>query len=234
MVAAWGCAAAAIGVAPAVAGLRPVVTVAASCTSRHKDVTAKTARVIVYGQYTGIDLDSGAPLTTYYACLRPKGRPVAIGQSAASGGEYPPNLEMQGLRIAGTFVTDEGADGFASAAACSKYDPGPKCNSIVKYWVKIANVAARRTVKVPLSGPVSSLALSPAGPVAWVVSTPASNPASSPSWTLYAIVVHPAGRGLLSGNLAVIDRDQKITSVSFAGSTLRWSNGARPKSQTIS
>jgi hypothetical protein len=231
---AWGCAAAAIGVAPAVAGLRPVATVATSCTPKHKGVRAKNARVIVYGQYTGIDPDSGGPLTTYYACLRPKGQPVAIGQSAASGGEYPPNVEMQDLRIAGTFVTDESADGFASAAACSKYDPGPQCNTIVKYWVKIANLAARRTVKIPLSGPVSSLALSPAGAAAWVISTPAPSPSSASNSTLYAIVVHPAGRGSLSGNLAVIDRGPEITSVSLAGSTLRWSNAGQPKSQTIS
>ena len=51
--AAWGCAAVAIGVAPAVARLRPVAAVAASCTPKHNGLTAKDARVIVYGQYTG-------------------------------------------------------------------------------------------------------------------------------------------------------------------------------------
>ena len=166
--------------------------------------------------------------------LTARGRPVAIGQSAGGGGEYPPNVETHHLRIAGTFVTDESADGFASAAACGKYDPGPECNTIVEYWVEIANVAARRTLKVPVPGPVSSLALSPAGAAAWVVSTPASSPSSSSSAALYAIVVHLAGRGSLRGKLAMIDRGQHITSVSFAGSTLRWSNGAQPKRQKIS
>jgi hypothetical protein len=112
--------------------------------------------------------------------------------------------------------------------------PGPECSTIVKYWVEIANVAARRTLKVPVSEPVSALALSPAGAAAWVMSTPASSPSSSPSAVLYAVVVHPAGRGSLSGNVAVIDRGQEINSVSFAGSTLRWSNGGQPRSQTIS
>jgi hypothetical protein len=233
MLAVFGCAAAAIGVAPAVAALQPKAT-AASCTPEHEGVTAKNARVIVYGQYAGIDPDSGGALTTYYACLRPKGRPVAIGQNATSGAEYPANVETQDLRIAGTFVTDQSAAGFASAAACAKYDPGPECNGIVKYWLEIANVGARRTVKVPVSGPVSSLALSPAGAAAWVVSTPASSPSSSPSAALYAIVVHPAGRDSLRGTLAVIDRGQEITSVSFDGSTLHWSNGAQPESQRIS
>ncbi len=233
-VAAWGCAVAAIGVAPAVARLRPVAAVAGSCTPKYKGLTAKNARLIVYGQYTGIDPYSGGPATTYYACLRPKGRPVAIGQRVASGGEYPPNVEMQDLRIAGTFATDESADGFASAAACTKYDPGAECNTIVKYWVEIANVAARSTLKVPVSGPVSSLALSPAGAAAWVVTTPPSTPSGCPSLALYAIAVHPGGRGSLRGHVVVIDRGQEITSVSFAGSTLRWSNGAQPKTQSIS
>jgi hypothetical protein len=234
MVATLGCVAGAIGVAPAVAGPRPAGTTAASCTPKHHGVTAKDARVIVYGQYAGIDPDSGGTLTTYYACLRPSGRPVAIGQTAASGAEYPTNVVTQDLRVAGTFVTDESAAGFASEAACGKYDPGPDCNGIVKYWVEIADVATRRTLKVPVSGPVSSLALSPAGAAAWVVSTPASSPSSSPSATLYAIVLHPAGRGSLRGNVAVIDHGQEITSVSFAGSVLGWSSGGQSKSQRIS
>ena len=234
VVAALGCSATAIGVAPALGGPRAAAPASASCTPKHEGVTSKSPRVIVYGQDSGIDPDSGGQLTTYYACLRPNGRPVAIGQSAESGGEYPPNVETEDFRIAGTFVTDQSADGFASAAACAKYDPGPACNAIVKYWVKIADVAARRTVKVPVSGTVSRLALSPAGAAAWVLSTSASSPSSSPSSTLYAIVVHPAGRGSLSGKPAVIDRGQEITSVSFAGSTLRWSNRGQTKRRTIS
>jgi hypothetical protein len=234
MVAACGCAAAAITVAPAVARPGPARTVVASCSPMHHRVTAKTGRVIVYAQPSGIDSYSGGSLTTYYACLRPKGRPVAIGQSATSGGEYPGNVEMQGLRIAGTFVTDESAAGFASAAGCGKYEPGPECANIVKYWVEIADVATRRTMKVFVSGPVSSLVPSPAGGAAWVISTPSSGSSSSPSATLYAIVVHPAGHGSLSGRTAVVDTGQAISSVSFAGSTLRWSNGGQAKSQKIS
>ncbi len=234
LVAAWGCAALAVAVAPAVARLRPVAAAAASCTPKHNGLTAKNARVIVYGEYTGIDAYSGGESTTYYACLRANGRPVAIGQRVASGGEYPPNVEMQDLRIAGAFAADESADGFASAAACTKYDPGAECNTIVRYRVEIADVAARRTLKVPVSGPVSSLALSPAGAAAWVVTTPPASPSSSPSSALYAIAVHPAGHGSLRGHVVVIDRGQEITSVSFAGSTLRWSDGAQPKTQTIS
>lgn len=234
MVAIWGCAAVAIGVAPAVAGSRSATAAAASCTPKYKGVTSKNARVIVYEQYAGIDPNSGGSLTTYYACLRPKGRPVVIGQSATSGGEYPGNVEIHDVRVAGTFVTDESAAGFASAAGCSKYDPGPQCENIVKYWVEIANVETRRTVKVFVSGPLSSLALSPAGAAAWVVTTPASGSPSSSSSALYAIVVHPAGHGSLSGRVAVIDTGEAITSVSFAGSTLRWSNGGQPKRQTIS
>jgi hypothetical protein len=100
--------------------------------------------------------------------------------------------------------------------------------------VEIANVATRRTAKVFVSGPVSSLALSPAGAIAWVVSTPASASSRSSNSTLYAIVVHFAGHGVLSGRPAVIDSGETISSVSFTGFTLRWSNGGHRKSQTIS
>jgi hypothetical protein len=211
-----------------------VVTAVASCSPKHHGVTAKNTHVIVYARPTGVDPYSGGMLTTYYACLRPQGRPVTIGHSATSGGEYPPNVEIHDVRIAGTFITDESASGFASAAGCSKYDPASACQNIVKYWVEIANVATRRTVKVFVPGPVSALALSRAGAAAWVVSTPASTSSGSPSATLYAIAVHPGSHGSLSGQPVMVDSGQAITSVSFAGSTLRWSDDGQPKSQTIS
>lgn len=183
---------------------------------------------------TGTDPYSGGLLSTYYACLRSNGRPVAIGQSASSGAEYPGNVEIQDIRIAGTFATDQSAEGFASAAGCSKYDPGSACNHIVKYWVEIANVKSRRTAKVTLPGPVSVLALSPTGAAAWVAPTPASSSSGASSATLYAIAVHASGRSSLSGTPAVIDTGPTIASVSFDGSTLRWSNAGQPKSETIS
>jgi hypothetical protein len=201
---------------------------------QHKHVTAKTGRVIVYAQPDGIDSYSGGSLTAYDACLRPNGRAVAVGESETGSGQYPPNVEMESLRIAGTFVADQSGAGFASAAGCIQYEPASKCNNIVKYWVKIADVATRRTVKVFVSGPVSSLAVSPAGAAAWVLPTPAAGSSSPSSSTLYAIVVHPAGHGSLTGRPAVVDSGQAISSVSFAGSTLRWRSGGHRKSKTIS
>ncbi len=233
IVAASACAVTAMGVASAVARPHLVARAAASCSPKHQGVTAKTGRVIVYTKPTGIDAYSGGTLTTYYACLRPKGRPVAIGQSATGGGEYPGNVEIERLRIAGTFVTDESAAGFASAAGCTKYDPGPRCDNLIKYWVEVANVATRRKGKVFVPGPVSSLALSPTGAVAWVVPSLGSGSSGTPGTTLYAFVAHPAGHGSLSGRPAVVDRGQAITSVSFAGSTLRWSNDGHRKSRAI-
>lgn len=190
--------------------------------------------MIVYGEDEGIDPDSGGSVTGYFACLRPRGRPVAIGQTASDGGEYPGNVEMERLRVAGTFVTDESARGFASAAACGKYDPGPDCNTVVKYWLKVADVASRRTVKVPLPGAVSALGLSSTGAVAWVAPTPAADPSSPATSTLYAIVAHPAGRGPLSVHVTVIDQGQAITSVSFSGPALRWRTDGQSRQKTIS
>jgi hypothetical protein len=233
---ALGCAAVAIGVAPAVARPRPAAAKAkavTSCAPKHAPVTAKTASVVVYAEDDGTDSDSGGTIITYYACQQPKGKPVAVGQAVGSGGEYPANVEMQDLRIAGTFVTEQSAAGFASLAACGKYEPSSACTGVLKYWVRIADVATRRTVKVFQAGPVSSLTLSTGGAAAWVVTTPASSSSGSASSTLYATVVHPAGHDALSAQPMVIDSGQAITAVSFAGSSLRWSNGGQPKRQTI-
>ena len=224
-------AAAAVG---AVARVHVASMAVASCIPKDGGAVARTGRVDVYAQQTGIDPLSGGQLTTFYACLRPTGRPVRIGQSAASGGEYPGNVEMKDLRISGAFLTDESADGFASLAACGKYDATSGCNGIVKYWVEIADVAKRRTVKVPVPGDVTSLAVSPAGAAAWVVSTPAGSSSSSSSAALYAAVVHTGRRGVLKAKSVLIDRGQRISSVSFSGSSLRWSNTGQPKQYTIS
>ena len=225
---------AAMAAVPAVARLHSETAVVTPCRPTNAGVTEKTARVVVYAEQTGVDAYSGGPLTTYFACLRPKGQPIAIGQSAASGGEYPGNVEMQDLKIAGTFLADESADGLASAAACGKYDPTYPCGSLVKYSIEIADVSARRKVKVAVAGPASSLAVSSTGAVAWVVSTAASSPSGSPSSILYAVVVHPAGRGSLSARPAVIDKGQTITSVSFCGSSVRWRNSGQPEQRTLS
>jgi len=230
----------AIGVAPAAARPHPAATEAkakavTSCAPKHAPVTAKTVSVVVYAEDDGTDPDSGGTVITYYACQQPMGKPVAVGQAVESGGEYPANVEMQDLRIAGTFVTEQSAAGFASLlAACGKYEPSSACTGVLKYWVRIADVATRRTVKVFQAGPVSSLTLSTGGAAAWVVTTPASSSSGSASSTLYATVVHPAGHDALSAHAMVIDSGQAITAVSFAGSSLRWSNDGQPKRQTIS
>jgi hypothetical protein len=218
----------------AAAHVRVAAVAVASCIPKDGSAVAMTGRVDAYAEQTGIDPDSGGTLTTFYACLRRTGRPVTIGQSAASGGEYPGNVEMEDLRISGVFVADESADGFASLAACGKYDATSGCNGLVKYWVEIADVAKRRAVKVPVPGDVTSLAVSPAGAAAWVVSTPAASSAGSSRAALYAAVVHAGRRGVLSAKAELIDRGQSINSVSFSGSSLRWRNTGNPKNHTIS
>jgi hypothetical protein len=183
--------------------------------------------VIVYRKHTGYDNYGGGLLYTYYACLRPKGKPLAVGQTATDGGEYVGNYAMSQLRVAGTFVADLSASGFASQEACYKYDPSnPACPNAVSWWVEAANAKSRRSAGASVPSSVGSLTLSSAGVVAWLIPTGASSDA------LQAIVLRPAGRHGLTARVQTLDTGS-IASFRLTGLTLNWSNGGQAKSQTL-
>jgi hypothetical protein len=195
-----------------------------SCNAHRNRAVVKTQTVIVYHRPSGLDNYSGGYLTTYDACLRPGGRPVPVGQSSTAG-EYPGNYGMYQLRIAGTFVADLSASGFASEAACSKYG-GTDCQQNVSWWVEAADARSRRTAHVPVPGDVRAVTVSGAGAVAWIV------PGSGSSATLRAIAVHPVGRRGLTGTVRTLDRGV-IGSLRITGLTVRWDNGGQAKTRTL-
>ncbi len=200
---------------------------AGSCSAHRRHATATTGSVIVYGRPTGVDPDSGGQLTTYYACLRPAGKPVAVGQSATPGGEYPGNESMSQLHIAGGFVADISGRGFADAAACGKYGAS-NCQQSITWWVRAADVRSRRSIAVvqPVARP-RAVAVSVTGVLAWVQAT------TAPGAILEAIVLHDGGAHRLTGTPRTLDTGAIGPSLRFTGSTLTWTNAGQPRTQTL-
>lgn len=211
--------------APAAAKTRPARP--QTCNAHRRHAARATRQVIVYKKGTGYDNYGGGPLYTYYACLRPRGKPVAVGQVSTSGGEYVGNYGMYELRVAGRFVADLSASGFASQDACYKYEGNDAdCAKAVSWWIEVADAKSRRTGQAPVPSSVGPLTVSSAGAVAWIGST------ASASHALQAIVLHPAGRHGLTASVQTLDTGS-ISGVRFTGPTLHWSNAGLAKSQTL-
>jgi hypothetical protein len=168
-------------------------------------------------------------LTTYYACLRPAGKPIEVGQSAAGGGEYPGSESVADLRIAGTFVADSSAVGFASEAACGKSgEPATTCAKAVTWWVEVVNAKTRRRLHASAGDGATAVAVSAAGAVAWVQATGSSDS------LLLAMLLRAGGRGQLTGTEQTLDTGLIGQSLQFTGLMLRWTNSGQLKSQTLS
>ena len=199
-----------------------------SCNAHRAHATAATGKVIVYNRRAGLD-GSGGALTIDYACLRPAGKPVEVGRSATSDGEYPGNESIADIRIAGTFVADSSATGFASEAACSKYgEPASTCAKAVTWWVEVVNARTRQRLHAPAGDGATAVTVAAAGAVAWVQAT------GSSASLLQAMVLHPGGRGRLTGTEQTLDTGVIGRSPRFTGLTLRWTNSGQVKSQTLS
>ena len=181
--------------------------------------------MIVYGQPVGDD-GYGGTLQRQFACLRPAGKPIAVAQSAPSGGEYPANETWSNLRIDGTFVADASASGFADESACFKYN-GSNCEQSVRRWVTVADARTRRRLYASAGGPIGAVAVASAGAVAWLEA------ASSPASILHAIVLHHGAPGRLSGTLLTLDTGAIGPLLQFKALTLRWTNAGRDRSQTL-
>jgi hypothetical protein len=199
-----------------------------ACNAHRQHIAFKTSQVTVYTKLGGFD-ESDGPLTTYYACLRPGGKSIAVGQTAGPDGEYPGNEALSDLHVAGTYVADLYSTGYASAAACAKYEGAtdPECAQQITFSINGADVKRRRGFQIDLPGGISALAVSPAGALAWLEPTTTSSGA-----TLQAMVLRRGGPGHLTGTVRTLDTGA-IASLRFSGRTLSWSNTGVPKSQTL-
>ncbi|MGO9750991.1 MAG: hypothetical protein ACLP8S_14890 [Solirubrobacteraceae bacterium] len=204
----------------------------ATCNSHRSRALKTTSEVLVWEKPTGIDPYSGGQLSTVYACLRPAGASVAVGQNATDGEEYIGNVATSELSITGTQVSDLVRSGLTSQDACYKYEgpSDPDCAAAATETVGVFNLTTRRSLSQPLAGAAETYAFAPAGAIAWEAPT---NPhAASSPLMLQAVGFDP--RSLKKGRIETLDTGDLGRSLQFTGLTLQWTNARQPKSQVLS
>jgi hypothetical protein len=202
----------------------------AECNSHRAHALTTTRRVLVWSKHSGTDPDSGGRLSTLYACLRPAGHSVAIGQRATDGAEYPGNVATSDLSITGTLVSDLFTTGLASQAACFKYDPtNPLCATAASQTARVFNLATRRSLRQPLAGAAVAYAFASAGAIAW--EAPTSPGTAGSSLMLQAVGFDPSS--LREGPIETLDTGDLGSSLHFTALTLAWINAGQPKSVVL-
>lgn len=203
-----------------------------ACNSHRSQAVKKTRRVLVWDKSAGTDPYSGGQLTTLYACRRPAGASVRIGQNATDGGEYEGNVLTSDLRITGTLVSDLFTSGLASQEACYKYGDASdaQCATAATETAQVFNLTARRSLRQRLAGAAVAYAFSPAGAIAW--EAPTSPGTTGSPLTLQAVGFNPSG--LEKGLIETLDTGALGSSLQFTGLTLQWTNAGQPKSVLVS
>ena len=188
--------------------------------------------MLVWDKPAGIDPDSGGQLTTLYACRRPAGVSVRIGQNATDGAEYVGNVATSDLRITGTLVSDVFTSGLASQEACYKSEDASdaQCATAATETARVFNLTTRRSLRQTLAGAAVAYAFSPAGAIAW--EAPTSPGTTGSPLMLQAVGFNPSG--LKKGLIETLDTGALGSSLQFAGLTLRWTNAGQSKSVVVS
>jgi hypothetical protein len=190
-----------------------------------------TSQVLVWRKRTGTDPDSGGRLTTLYACHRPAGRSVAIGQRATDGAEYVGNEATSDLSITGTQVSDLVTNGLASQQACYQFEgPSyPPCATAAGQEAQVFDLVTGRSLHQPLAGAATAYAFTPTGAIAWEAPT-------SPGTTGSPLMLQAAGfdpSSLKEGPIETLDTGDLAGSLQFTGLTLEWVNDGQPKSVVL-
>jgi hypothetical protein len=182
-----------------------------------------TSKVLVWEQ-EGTGSDGGEPAELLYACLRPSGRSVAIGDNEGDGGKYVSNEETTNLGISGTLVSDVVTTGLASGWLCKRYE-GTRCPSEVTVVARVYNLSTGRSIRQPLAAAASAYAFTSLGAIAWEV------PITEGQTVLQAVSFDPAN--LHEGPVETLDTGILGDSLHFTGLTLAWTDAGQAKSQTI-
>ena len=200
------------------------------CNSHRSHAVKMSRQVLVWIKHSGTDPESGGRLSTLYACLRPAGRSVAIGQRAAVGVEYPGNVATSDLSITGRQVSDLFTTGLASQAACFKYEPtNPLCATAASQTARVFDLATRRSLHQPLAGAAVGYAFAPTGAIAW--EAPTSPGTVGSPLMLQAVGFDPSS--LKKGPIETLDTGDLAPSLHFTGLTLEWINAGQPKSVVL-
>jgi hypothetical protein len=188
-----------------------------------KAATNQKGKVLVW-QAEGTSSYSGEDVTMFYACLRPNGKSVAIGETEESNAEYVGNVETSDFRTSGTLVSDLVTAGAAAQEACGKYD-GTGCGEEVSEVAQVFNLATGRSLRQPLTAAPIAYALTSLGAIAWEA------PTSEGQAVLQAMSFDPSN--MKSGSVETIDTGALGGSLHFTGLTLAWTNAGKAKSQRI-
>jgi hypothetical protein len=200
------------------------------CNAHRSHALQMTRQVLVWSKRSGTDPEGGGRLSTLYACLRPIGRSVAIGQRAANGGEYPGNVATSDLVISGRLVSDLFTTGLTSQSACFKYDPtNPLCPTASHQTAQVFELSARRSLRQPLAGAATAYAFAATGAIAW--EAPTSPGTVGSPLMLQAVGFSPAS--LKKGPIETLDTGDLGASLHFSGLTLEWVNAGEPKSVVL-
>ena len=189
-----------------------------------------TSQVLVWRKHTGTDPDSGGRLTTLYACRRPAGSSVAIGQRAADGGEYIGNVATSDLSITGTQVSDLSTSGLAKSGGVLQVRPDqPSVCDRGEPGGAVFNLVTRRSLHQPLAGAAVAYAFAPTGAIAW--EAPTSPGTMGSPLMLQAVGFDPST--LKEGPIETLDTGDLAGPLQFAGLTLEWINAGQPKSAVL-
>jgi hypothetical protein len=202
------------------------------CNHYSSHALKRTRDVLVWDKRTGNDPYSGGRLFTLYACLRPSGTSIAIGQNASDGAEYIGNEVTSHLTVSGKQVSDLVTRGLASQQACFKYTgpSNPQCVTAATRTAQVFNLAARRSLRQPLAAGAVAYAFAPRGAIAW--EAPVSPEAPGGQLMLEAVGFYPSS--LKRGSIETLDTGDLGSSLQFAGLTLRWTNAGQAKSVAVS
>lgn len=183
----------------------------------------ETSEVVVWSR-EGTSSQSGEMTELLYACLRPAGRSVAIGETEGEGAEYVGNVDTTNLTVSGTLVSDVLTSGFAEEEACGKYD-GANCGSVIRSVARVYNLATGRSIRQSLAGTLAAFALTSKGAIAW------EEQLTETESVLEAVRFDTSK--MKASSVQTIDKGALGSSLRFTGLELEWVSGGTHKRQTI-
>jgi len=202
------------------------------CNSHRSQALKTTRQVLVWEKRTGTDPISFGPLSTLYACLRPAGASIAIGQDSEGSGDTVGNVGTSDLSIRGALVSDLFTTGLASREACSISEgpSDPLCATVSTDTVRLFNLLTHRSLRQRLAAADVDYAYSPAGAIAWEAPT---NPQTAATPLMLQAVSFDPSR-LTEGRIETLDTGALGLSLRFTGLRLHWTNAGQPKSLVLS
>jgi hypothetical protein len=163
--------------------------------------------------------------TIYQGCLRPDGKPLRVAVNLDNG-EYPPEVVLEHLTVAGAYVAALSVVGEASQAECDKSTTAnPHVCPVPNADVHVVDMRTRQAVDVAEPAGTVGPVLSRLGAAAWLVPQAGGGPA-----------LEAGALETKDGKLTLTPQQLDagtIANVRFNGFTLTWTNGGSARSATL-